>query len=67
MFTVSYVTPGLIDIHVHVYAGTGEPGSYAGDLSVYPDGFTFRVGVTTVAGRRLRGLEEFRGFQRNTL
>src|SRR3954449_10451483 len=30
-----YVTPGLIDIHTHVYAGTGEPRSYAGDLSVY--------------------------------
>src|SRR5262245_66192418 len=36
-----YVTPGLIDIHVHVFAGTGERGSYAGDNSVYPDGFTF--------------------------
>jgi dihydroorotase len=35
-----YVTPGLIDIHVHVFAGTGERGSYAGDLSLYPDGFT---------------------------
>src|SRR4051795_1608129 len=23
-----YVTPGLIDIHAHVYAGTGERGSY---------------------------------------
>ena len=44
-----YVTPGLIDIHVHVFAGTGERASYAGDNSVYPDGFTFRVGVTTVA------------------
>ena len=44
-----YVTPGLVDIHVHVYAGTGERGSYAGDNSVYPDGFTLRVGVTTVA------------------
>ena len=49
-----YVTAGLIDIHVHVYAGTGEPNSYAGDNSVYPDGFTFRCGVTTVvdAGAR---------------
>src|SRR5271170_6261417 len=28
-----YVTPGLVDIHVHVYAGTGEPHSYAGDNS----------------------------------
>src|ERR1700709_1384741 len=26
-----YLTPGLIDIHVHAYAGTGEKGSYAGD------------------------------------
>jgi dihydroorotase len=43
-----YVTPGLIDLHVHVYAGTGERRSYAGDNSVYPDGFTFRSGVTTV-------------------
>ena len=44
-----YVTPGLVDIHVHVYAGTGMRGAYSGDNSVYPDGFTFRVGVTTVA------------------
>src|SRR5262245_61954532 len=44
-----YVTPGLVDIHVHVYAGTGERGSYAGDNSQYPDGFTLRSGVTTVA------------------
>src|SRR5438552_17898650 len=28
-----YVTPGLVDIHVHVYAGTGERGSYAADNS----------------------------------
>lgn len=43
-----YVAPGLIDLHVHVYNGTGEKNSYAGDNSVPPDGFTFRVGVTTV-------------------
>ena len=46
-----YVTPGLVDIHAHVFAGTGERASYAGDLSLYPDGFTFRVGVTTEIGR----------------
>src|SRR5579863_9688635 len=34
-----YVTPGLIDLHTHNYTGTGERGSYAGDLSVRPDGF----------------------------
>ena len=43
-----YVTPGLVDIHTHTYTGTGERSSYAGDNSVPPDGFTFRVGVTTV-------------------
>src|SRR5689334_1896734 len=26
-----FVTPGLVDIHTHVYAGTGEKSSYAGD------------------------------------
>ena len=30
----TYITPGLIDIHVHVFAGTGERGSYAGDNSL---------------------------------
>jgi dihydroorotase len=58
-----YVTPGLIDIHVHVFAGTGERGSYAGDNSVYPDGFTFRVGVTTVADAGCSGWRNFEEFK----
>ena len=58
-----YVTPGLIDIHEHVYAGTGERGSYAGDLSVPPDGFTFRVGVTTVADAGCAGWRNFEDFK----
>lgn len=58
-----YVTPGLIDIHAHVYAGTGEKGSYAGDNSVYPDGFTFRVGVTTVADAGCAGWRNFEDFK----
>lgn len=57
-----YVTPGLIDIHVHVYTGTGERSSYAGDLSVYPDGFTFRNGVTTVADAGGAGWRNFDDF-----
>jgi dihydroorotase len=58
-----YVTPGLVDIHVHVYAGTGERGSYAGDNSVYPDGFTFRAGVTTVADAGSSGWRNFDDFK----
>ena len=58
-----YVTPGLIDIHVHVYAGTGERGSYAGDLSVYPDGFTLRQGVTTVVDAGCSGWRNFEDFE----
>src|SRR5262247_2602849 len=62
-----YVTPGLIDIHVHVYAGTGEPRSYAGDNSVYPDGFTFRAGVTTVADAGWAGWRNFEDFKQRVI
>ncbi len=58
-----YVVPGLVDIHVHVFAGTGEPDSYAGDNSVYPDGFTFRAGVTTVADAGCAGWRNFPDFK----
>lgn len=57
-----YVTPGLVDIHVHVYAGTGERGSYAGDLSVFPDGYTLRNGVTTVVDAGCSGWRNFEDF-----
>src|SRR5579862_651648 len=58
-----YVTPGLIDMHVHVYAGTGMRGAYSGDLSVYPDGFTLRAGVTTVADAGSSGWRNFPDFK----
>src|SRR5215831_14041598 len=58
-----YVTPGLVDIHVHVYAGTGMRGAYSGDNSVYPDGFTFRAGVTTVADAGSSGWRNFPDFK----
>jgi dihydroorotase len=58
-----YVTPGLVDIHVHVFAGTGERRSFAGDNSVYPDGFTFRSGVTAVADAGCAGWRNFEDFK----
>jgi dihydroorotase len=57
------VSPGLVDIHVHVYTGTGARGSYAGDLSLYPDGFTLRNGVTTVADAGSSGWRNFPDFK----
>jgi dihydroorotase len=58
-----FVTPGLIDLHVHVYTGTGEKNSYAGDNSVYPDGFTLRVGVTTAVDAGCSGWRNFEDFK----
>ena len=58
-----YVTPGLVDIHVHVFAGTGERTSYAGGHSVSPDGFTLRTGVTTVADAGCAGWRNFEEFK----
>jgi dihydroorotase len=62
-----YVTPGLIDIHVHVYTGTGEAHSYAGDNSLYPDGYTFRAGVTTVADAGCAGWRNFEDFKQRVI
>src|SRR6266850_6094069 len=58
-----YVTPGLVDIHTHVYAGTGQRGAYSGDNSVYPDGFTFRSGVTTIVDAGSSGWRNFPDFK----
>lgn len=61
------VSPGLVDIHVHVYASTGEKNSYAGDNGVYPDGFTLRNGVTTVADAGSSGYRNFEDFKEHLI
>jgi len=60
-----YVTPGLIDIHVHVFAGKGP--QYTGVNSVFPDGFTFRSGVTTVVDAGSSGWRNFADFRERTI
>ncbi len=63
-----YVTPGLIDIHVHVYNGTYMDQQYMdGPNAVPPDGFTFRVGVTTVVDAGCSGWRTFPAFKRQTI
>ena len=63
-----YVTPGLIDMHVHVFNGN-DLGSYIanGQTSVPPDGFTFRAGVTTVVDAGSSGWRNFRQFKEQTI
>jgi dihydroorotase len=57
-----YVTPGLVDIHVHVFAGTMNR-EYTGESCVRPDEFTFRSGVTTVVDAGSSGWRNFEEFQ----
>lgn len=63
-----YVTPGLIDLHAHVFFGT-EPDHYLsnGLVAIVPDGFTFRVGVTTVVDAGGAGWKSFPTFKKNII
>lgn len=63
-----YVTPGIIDMHTHNFAGT-EPDKYLRN-SYYanqPDGFSFRVGVTTVVDAGSAGWRNFENFKDQTI
>lgn len=63
-----YVTPGLIDMHVHVFFGTQQDHGYSnGMLSLVPDGFTFRTGVTTVVDAGCSGWRSFPTFKRQVI
>jgi len=63
-----YVTPGLIDIHGHVFWGT-KPDAYISNsyTSLPPDGFTFRAGVTTIVDAGSAGWRNFRIFKEQTI
>ena len=62
------VTPGLIDLHSHVFFGT-EPNAYLsnGFSAVPPDGFTFRTGVTTVIDTGGAGWRNFNQFKEQVI
>jgi dihydroorotase len=57
------VTPGLIDIHTHLFASAGVPEAWAGDYSIYPDGFSFRTGTTTMVDAGSAGHLNFGQFK----
>jgi len=58
-----YVTPGVVDIHVHVFHTTNIPNAWAGDNSVDPDSFSFRGGVTTMVDAGTSGYRNFDQFR----
>jgi dihydroorotase len=62
-----YVTPGLIDIHVHLFATTGMKDAWAGDNSVLPDEFSFRSGVTTMVDAGSSGWRNFEDFRNRVI
>ena len=62
-----YVVPGLIDLHAHVFAGSGLLGTLPIDQNVYPDSHTLRSGVTTVVDAGTSGWRSFPGFKEHII
>lgn len=58
-----YVCPGFIDIHTHVFTGSNPDVFADGVLSVSPDDFTFKSGVTTVVDAGTSGAQSFARFK----
>ena len=62
------VTPGLIDIHGHVFHGTQEDHYLSDGLSALPpDGFTLRAGVTTIVDCGGAGWKNLATFRKNVV
>ncbi len=57
-----YVTPGLIDIHVHVFPFRGQDGP-TWQSSIVPDAHSFRAGVTTFVDAGTAGADDFSRFK----
>jgi len=67
-----YVTPGIIDMHAHVFYGTNEAAFTGFQInngfgSVIPDDFAPRSGVTTVVDAGSSGWRDFHTFKKQTI
>lgn len=63
-----YVTPGLIDIHTHLFWGTNMYNEFMdGPSGVMPDIFSFSNGVTTVVDAGSSGWRTFGKFKEQTI
>jgi dihydroorotase len=64
--TGMYVTPGLIDLHTHVFVGSNS--SFAdGFPSLSPDDITFKAGITTVVDAGTSGWRNFPLFKKQVI
>jgi dihydroorotase len=62
-----YVTPGIVDMHTHLFYTTGIRDSWAGDNSVQPDAFSFRSGTTTMVDAGSSGWRNFETFRHTVI
>jgi dihydroorotase len=63
-----YVTPGLIDIHAHVFWGHDEESQYSdGYSAVQPDSHSFRAGQTTLVDVGGAGWRSFPRFKEQVI
>src|SRR5579864_1822583 len=62
-----YVTPGLVDIHAHVFTGDNDRMLAGGNWSIFPDTFAFRTGVTTVVDAGSSGRHNFAQFKKTVI
>jgi dihydroorotase len=62
-----YVTPGLLDIHVHLFTTPNVPDAWTGNNSIRPDDFSFRTGVTTMVDAGSSGYRNFEVFRVNVI
>jgi dihydroorotase len=62
-----YITPGLVDLHVHIFSTTNIPGAWAGDNSVQPDSNTLPTGVTTAVDAGSSGWRNFEFFRHTVI
>lgn len=58
-----YVTPGLVDLHVHVFTGEKIATYAGGDLSVSPDNYGLRTCTTTMVDAGSSGWRSFEDFK----